>query len=429
MPLTDHVWRAAAGRQPHSRLFAEGDRLAHAVHAFHWPLEFPDVLARGGFDAVIGNPPWERIKLQEQEFFAARAPAIANAQNAAARGELIRALAQAEEGSPERRLHEEFVSAKRSAEWASEFTRNSRRFPLTGTGDVNTYALFAELFSRLARAVSTSGPVRSIAQAILDRPTRHDRVPGLGWGEAPQPLSDPRTGRAGIIVPTGIATDSSTSAFFGDLIDNARLINLYDFQTGLGFFDRIGHARYKFCLLTVLGRGGKATRPAEFVFFIRQASELDETERFFSLSADQVARINPNTKTAPVFRSRADAALTAKIYDRVPVLIEERPKEDGGDVNPWGITFQTLFHMSNDSALFRTAGQLADDGWVRDGTEWVRPSPDRMRERALSLSPSGLTRLDPRVRGPAMAAALRGQDDPPLRSSLGHVSGGQRRRR
>jgi hypothetical protein len=365
MPLTDHVWRAAAGHQIHSRLFSEADRIAHAVHAFHWPLEFPDVLARGGFDAVIGNPPWERIKLQEQEFFAAPAPGIANAPNAAARGELIRALAKAEDGSPERRLHDDFVFAKRAAEAGSEFARNSGRFPLTGTGDVNTYALFAELFSRLARAAPTSGPVRSIAQAIMDRPSRHDPPPG----------------RAGVIVPTGIATDSSTSAFFGDLVGSARLVRLYDFQTGLGFFDRIGHARYKFCLLTVLGPGGRATKPAEFAFFIRQASELDEAERFFSLSAEQIVRINPNTRTAPVFRSRADAALTAGIYDRVPVLIEERPKEDGGNVNPWGVTFQTLFHMSIDSGLFTTAGQLADRGWTRDGTDWVHEGADGLERR------------------------------------------------
>ena len=328
LPLTDHVWRTASGRQPYSRLFTEADGVAHAVHAFHWPLEFPDVVARGGFDAVVGNPPWERIKLQEQEFFAARSAEIANAPNAAARGELIRALGEGEGGSPERRLYEDFVFAKRAAEAASEFARNSGRFPLTGTGDVNTYALFAELFSRLARA-ATSGPVPSIAQAILERPSRH-----------PQP------GRAGVIVPTGIATDSSTSAFFGDLVDSARLVRMYDFQTGMGFFDRIGHARFKFCLLTVLGRGGKATKPADFVFFIRQASELDEAARFFSLSAEQIARMNPNTKTAPVFRSRADAVLTAKIYDRIPVLIQERSPEDGGDVNPWGIAFQAMFHMS-----------------------------------------------------------------------------------
>ena len=86
------------------------------ARAFHWPLEFPDVMAAGGFDVVLGNPPWERIKLQEQEFFAARDPEIAKAPNAAARGRLIAKLKDAEPGTRERALYEEFEAAKRIAE-------------------------------------------------------------------------------------------------------------------------------------------------------------------------------------------------------------------------------------------------------------------------------------------------------------------------
>ena len=265
-----------------------------------------------------------------------------DAPNAAARGELIQALAEAEEGTPERRLHDDFVFAKRSAEAASEFARNSGRFPLTGTGDVNTYALFAELFSRLARAAPSTAPVRSIAQAIVERPSRHDPPPG----------------RAGVIVPTGIATDSSTSAFFGNLVDNARLVRLYDFQNGPWVLRSDRSRALQILPSHVLGRGGRATKPASLLSSSGRRASSTRRERFFSLSPEQIARINPNTKTAPVFRSRADAALTAKIYDRVPVLIEERPKEDGGDVNPWGITFQRMFDMSNDSGLFATAAQL-----------------------------------------------------------------------
>ena len=360
MPLTDHVWRAADGHQIFSKLFTEADRIAHALHAFHWPLEFPDIIARGGFDVVVGNPPWERIKLQEQEFFAARSPVIANAPNAAARGNLIRALAGAEEGTPERRLYDDFLFAKRTAEAGSEFVRNSGRFPLTGTGDVNTYALFAELFSRLARAAPNSGPVRSIAQAIVERPSRHDRP----------------SGRAGVIVPTGIATDSSTSAFFGDLVSSNRIVAFYSFYEIRAWFKGTDD-RKSFCILCI----GKLRHPPEFAFDLDAVSDLEHAERRFSLSAEQIARINPNTKTAPVFRSRADAALTAKIYDRIPVLIEEGPKEDGGDVNPWGITFQTLFHMSNDSGLFRTEAQLAEDGWARDGSDWVREGANGLKRR------------------------------------------------
>ena len=113
----------------------------------------------GGFDVVIGNPPWERIKLQEQEFFAARSPAIASALNKAARQKLIDTLEEADPDSADGRLWRDFVFAKRAAEAASEFARSSDRYPLTGRGDVNTYALFAELFSRLVKTTGRAGVI------------------------------------------------------------------------------------------------------------------------------------------------------------------------------------------------------------------------------------------------------------------------------
>ena len=79
-------------------------------------------------------------------------------------------------------------------------------------------------------------------------------------------------------------------------------------------------------------------------------------------AAADIARINPNTRTAPVFRSRADADLTRRIYARVPVFIDEAAGKTG---NPWGISFMRLFDMSNDSGLFRTAKQLAEEFSVR----------------------------------------------------------------
>jgi len=124
------------------------------------------------------------------------------------------------------------------------------------------------------------------------------------------------------------------------------------------------HRSYKFSLLTI-GRGIDA---AEFAFFLTDATQWAEPERRFTLSPADIARINPNTKTAPVFRARADAELTAKIYDRVPVLIDEAKAEAG---NPWRIEFrQGLFNMTTDSSLFRTAAQLQAAGFVRDGTDW-----------------------------------------------------------
>lgn len=280
---------------------------------FHWHLEFPEVFhrSRPGFDVVLGNPPWERIKLQEQEFFASRSPGIAAAPNAAARGKLIQALANSD-SQQDRALYLEFNEARHAAEAASQFVRSSRRFPLTGTGDVNLYALFAELALNLTAAC----------------------------------------GRAGIIVPTGIATDDSTKAYFDAITTGKRLASLYDFENREGLFKGV-HRSYKFCLLTLADQ----VEQADLMFFSTRIEHLQDTERLFQLSPEDFALINPNTRTCPVFRSKQDAELSRKIYRRVPVLIQEMSES-----NPWRIKFSRLFDMSTDSNLFHTYDQLVVQG-------------------------------------------------------------------
>ena len=325
VPTTDEVWLALSQGTIRQSMTGAPEA-ARQARAFHWPLEFPDIMARDGFDVVLGNPPWERIKLQEQEFFAARSPEIAGAQNKAARARLIKALEIAPKDSTEHALHAAFIDAKHQAETISEFVRVSDdeggRFALTGRGDVNTYALFAELFLRLTR------------------------------------------NRAGVIVPTGIATDATTAAFFAALVEERRLAQLVDFENSAPLFGSV-HRSFKFCLLTL----GRNEGTARFAFFLTDPAQLAEPERNFTLGPEQIAAINPNTRTVPVFRSRADAELTAKIYANAPILIDESKGKEG---NPWGVSFARLFDMANDSGLFRTARQLAEVGFVRESTDWVR---------------------------------------------------------
>lgn len=338
MPLTEHVWQAAGGQAPAEHLRQGATLTSEKVSAFHWFIEFPEIMERdGGFDVAIGNPPWERIKLQEQEFFAARSPAIASAPNKAERQKLIDDLEKADPESADGRLWRDFVFAKRTAEAVSEFARSAGRYPLTGRGDVNTYALFAELFSHLAKP----------------------------------------TGRAGVIVPTGIATDATTAPFFASLVDKKRLATLFSFENEEMIFPSVHHA-FKFSLLTI---GRPRDEQARFAFFLRGSDALANPERNFTLTQEEISRLNPNTKTAPAFRSRADAELAAKLYAHAPVLIEERSQEDGGDINPWGITFQAMFHMSGDSGFFRTSAQMEADGWQREGIDWVRETPTSVERR------------------------------------------------
>ena len=348
LPTTEAIWRTVRGGGVQSSVHAVCKETAEENRVFHWPLEYPAVMVHGGFDAVIGNPPWERIKLQEQEFFAARDAEIATAPNKAERDKLIKALKMADPGTPQARLSAEFEFAKRASEAASVFVRKTGRFPLTGTGDVNTYALFAEHFTRLARTTQKAEPARSIAQVITDT-----------GGVRPPPQ-----GRAGVIVPTGIATDSSTSTFFGDLIARNRLSALYDFENRDKLFPAVD-SRVKFSILAI-GSSPKA----RFAAFLLNTQALEEKERQIELEPGDFELMNPNTLTAPLFRARADLDLTRKLYRAAPVLIREQADKTDGDGNPWGITFQTLFHMSNDSGHFRTAEQLSDQGLCRDGANW-----------------------------------------------------------
>jgi len=303
------------------------------ARVFHWPLAFPQVFAQGGFDCVLGNPPWERIKLQEEEFFATRHRDVAQARNKAERAQRIQWLSEGmlarhlypdlahetHEDEAEKRLYREFVTARRTAEAASVFAHvkgvDGGRYPLTGVGDVNTYALFAE----------------TILQIHAD------------------------SGRAGFIVPTGIATDDSTKAYFGHITQNRRLVSLYDIENREAVFPSV-HRSYKFCLLTL----GAAER-AEFVCFATQVSQLADPRRRFTLTPEEFRLINPNTLTCPVFRSERDAELTKKLYRAAPVLMRDAVVAGEGKQakvvepaqNPWGISFMAMLHMSNDSHLFK----------------------------------------------------------------------------
>ena len=118
------------------------------------------------------------------------------------------------------------------------------------------------------------------------------------------------------------------------------------------------HRSLKFCLITMAGCGRPIKSGGNFVFFASRVDHLREEERRIRLSAEDIALLNPNTRTCPIFRTRRAAEITKAIYRRVPVLIKDGPPEE----NPWGIQFAAMFHMSNDSQLFRTREELESAG-------------------------------------------------------------------
>lgn len=282
-------------------MIGKADALSMEHKFFHWPLEFPDVFEQGGFDVMLGNPPWERIKLQEKEFFSNRDSQIAKTKNASERKALIQSL---KESKPD--LYEEYQKALHYSEAESKYLRGSNKFPLSTFGDINTYSIFCELYYNNTNDYS----------------------------------------RVGIILPTGIATDNTTRNLFSDFVINERLNQIIGFENEENIFPDVHHA-FKFCALTLSGNKIK-NKKSKFTFFHRNFTTIENTSRHFYLTKSDFNLLNPNTKTCPIFRSETDFELTKKLYSKFPILINEEVT-NASDVF---VSFFTLFHMTNDSSLF-----------------------------------------------------------------------------
>lgn len=291
-------------RQLSTDFKTEVKRMADEQRFFHWCVEFPEVFAANkGFDVMCGNPPWDKLQMEEEKWFAGKDEDIVKAANQAERKEKI---AKLQTSAP--KLYEEFTTACNALTSQSNFVKNSGRFPLTAVGKLELSSLFAELCLSFTKEA---------------------------WG---------------LVLPTGIAVNDSNKYFFSKLINENRLVSLYDFENKEALFDI--HRMFKFCLITA-GKAQTESRIVSGGFYLTRIDQLLDPRRIYTLRTDDFARFNPNTKLCPVFRSAKDANLTAKIYRNAPILINDETNE-----NPWGIRFMMMFNMASASSLFYTRKQL-----------------------------------------------------------------------
>ncbi len=323
------IWRAARG-------------LIEEERFLNWQITFPGVWTNwasaeleGGFDAVVGNPPWDRIKLQQVEWFAARAPEIAKAQRASDRKKMIAGLKDAKDP-----LFGDYAKAEKRAADTLKIARKGGHYPLLSRGDINLYSLFVERAHRLVK----------------------------------------RDGMVGLLTPSGIASDLSASAFFRKVSTGGRVKAFYDFENrrtrhGLEPFFPDVDSRFKFAAM--MASPSRTFDAAQCGFFLQAVGEIANPEQCFPITAVDFARVNPNTGTAPIFRTRRDMELTTRIYASTPVLVD---KFGGEEVKAWPIDYATVFHMTNDSHLFRTrvelegeegAWSVGSNRWQSENGEWV----------------------------------------------------------
>ena len=320
------------------KLLDQARKLIDEERFLNWQVAFPGVWSNwesaklhGGFDAVIGNPPWDRMKLQQVEWFAARRPEIAMVPRASDRKRMIGKFETT--GNP---LARDFGHANERTATAIRIARKSGDYPLLSSGDVNLYSLFVERAMTLVK----------------------------------------QTGMVGLLTPSGIASDKTAARFFKGVSTGGKLKALYDFENrrtrykAPPFFPDVD-SRFKFCVFVASParlRGG-----AQCAFFLQDVSELADPNRRFTLTASDFSRVNPNTGTAPVFRRRRDAELTTSIYERLPVLVD---RSSGEAVKAWPVKYTTMFHMTNDSRLFRTRAELEEEegAWRAGRNRYNSPS-------------------------------------------------------
>ena len=333
--VTGRVEGQGAAVEAANALLAQVRELARDEQFFHWWTAFPTVFTAddsGGFDAVIGNPPWDRIKLQQVEWFAEREPQIALQARAADRKALIAALQKKQ--AP---LWRQYQAATERSEANARVLAKAGDYPLLGGGDVNLYSLFVE------RAQALAAP----------------------------------TGLVALLTPSGIAADKGAAEFFRSISTTGRLGALFDFENKKVFFADV-HASFKFSAL-VFGASQRQFEQARCAFYLHQTDELSDPARVLRLSAQDFALVNPNTGAAPVFRSQRDADITAGIYRRNPVLVQHAvaagATKPNGERRAWPVKYTTMFHMTNDSDKFLTAAELRAQGFSpSDLNRWRRAS-------------------------------------------------------
>jgi len=275
------------------------NEIADRFKFFHWHLEFPFVFDKGGFDCILGNPPWEVWELKEKEFFSNLDRNIIEAKSGAERKRLILNLQ-----SSNKELFNKYELEKNKSDNIGKFFNHSGNYYLTAHGKLNLYSLFAD---RTFKNIS-------------------------------------KKGRIGLILPSGIATDDNTKFFFQEIINEKRLISLCDFENKQRLFHNV-HLSYKFCLLTLSGFRSKSE--IDFCFFLTNPQQLLDRSRHFTLTEEELSSLNPNTLNCPVFRSNKDAVIVKRTYKSHNVLLNEKT-----NINDWKIDLKVMLNMTTASNLF-----------------------------------------------------------------------------
>ncbi len=285
-----------------------------ALKPFHWGYHFDKILERGGFDAIITNPPWEIFKPYAREFFIEHNELVIKSKMD------IKAFEK-----EQKKLLLEPDIAKAWLIYQSQFPH------------LSAYYRSAEQYKNQISIVNgkKAGTDINLYKLFLEQSFNLIRNGGL----------------CGIIVPSGIYTDLGAKQLREMLFDKTKIDSLFGLSNERFIFDAVDH-RFKFSLLTFEKGGVTDSFMAAFRIQPREAVKVEQLDTFFknedeqiNISIPLIRRLSPDSLSVMEFKNEADIHIAKKML-KFPLLGE---KNDG----KWNLRLTAEFHMTSDSHLFK----------------------------------------------------------------------------
>jgi type I restriction-modification system DNA methylase subunit len=266
-------------------------RFANQFKFFHWALEFPEVFIKGGFDCVIGNPPWDMVKENSDEFFSVYDPNFRSLTVRAKKIKISEILAN-------HQINEEWQSYGRKFDKLIHFFTTSKQFQFQGTGHINSYKLFLERFFCIAQ----------------------------------------NSKNFGIVIPSGIYTDEGCTDLRKMLFNHSQLFELFCFENRNKIFAI--HSSFKFVIISA--KKGSVTEKFNCGFMLQNLHDVRKLrENGLKLSTNLISKFSPDTLSIMEFSNQNEIKLIENIFDNHPLLGEKLERN-------WNAIFHREINQTDD---------------------------------------------------------------------------------